>query len=373
MSQSTPSTSSSMFLIPAMPPPPGTQSNFTDPETNATTIRILNGLFLGLAFVLLLVRLFIRTTLPQNHKLGWDDWLCTVAVVASIVHTVLVYLVLELGYGRHFWDVQAISITHGKLVIFALVDMAYVVAVFLIKFSILLLYHRLFAIYAVSKRLIIVGYTSISLIMAGTLGNSIARVTVCTNIQTASTIPFCSGKNVNIVLIVVAVLNAVADFYILVIPVHRVAKIHTLRKKKAGVLVIFLGGLIACTMSLVRLAVITENLHSTDVLWNGSRVTPFTIIEMNLGIICSCMMFIPPFFTKSKVVIYSMKSALLSRTGMSLSKARSVESQIYTGEPQSQPQANTTPQQEVLEAWEKQTPDLELLAEVEASGVVHGH
>lgn len=122
-------------------------------------------------------------------------------------------------------------------------DIAYVVAVFLTKLSILLLYYRLFAIYPVSGRLIIGGYAFISFIVAGTLRNSIARVTVCTNIQTAAGNPFCSGKNVNIVLIVVAALIAVADFYILVIPVIRVSKIHVSLKKKADVMVIFLAGL----------------------------------------------------------------------------------------------------------------------------------
>ena len=136
-------------------------------------------------------------------------------------------------------------------------------------------------------------------------------------------------------------------------------------------------------MSLVRLVVITENLNSADVLWNGSRVTPFTyvtliifhpsinisaleksltldsIVEMNLGIICSCMMFIPTFFSKSRGVAYSMKSALLSRTRISLSKTGSAESHTYTNEPKDSIQ----PREVGLEAWEKQVPDLELLTE----------
>lgn len=125
----------------------------------------------------------------------------------------------------------------------AFVDMVYVIAIFLVKVSILLLYHRLFAIYPISRRLILIGYFFVTFVMICTLANSIARVTTCTNIQKAMVTPFCSGENVNIVLIVVAVLNSIADFYILAIPIHRVATMHISLPKKFGVLVIFLNGL----------------------------------------------------------------------------------------------------------------------------------
>ena len=71
------------------------------------------------------------------------------------------------------------------------------------------------------------------------------------------------------------------------------------------------------------------------------------------------MMFIRTFFSKSRGVAYSMKSALLSRTRISLSKTGSAESHTYTNEPKDSIQ----PREVGLEAWEKQVPDLELLTE----------
>lgn len=121
--------------------------------------------------------------------------------------------------------------------------MIYVIAVYLIKLSILLLYQRLFSVYASSRRLIIGAHVFIVFIMAVTLGNSIARVVTCTDIHKSMVTPFCSGKNVNIVLITIAVLNVVADFYILAISVHRVVNMNISRSKMIGVLIIFLSGL----------------------------------------------------------------------------------------------------------------------------------
>lgn len=80
---------------------------------------------------------------------------------------------------------------------------------------------------------------------------------------------------------------------------------------------------------------------------------------MNLGIICSCMMFIPPFFNKSKAAVHSMRSVLQSRTMMSLSRIESKGSQAYTVEQKSSPVSPEVG----LDAWEEQMPDLQFLRE----------
>lgn len=126
---------------------------------------------------------------------------------------------------------------------FAFVDIIYGIACFLVKFSILLLYCRLFSVYQSSRRLIVGGHVFIAFNMIGAVGNSIARVSVCTDIAKAMVTPFCSGENVSIVLIVVAALNATADCYILAIPLQRITKMKISMPKKVGLLVIFLGGL----------------------------------------------------------------------------------------------------------------------------------
>jgi hypothetical protein len=123
------------------------------------------------------------------------------------------------------------------------VDIVYTVAIYLVKLSILLLYQRLFSVYDTSRRMITAGHVMIAIIMIMSLCNTIARISICTSVLKAMGIAFCSGRNVNIVIITAAVLNAFADFYILVIPAHRVLKMQITRRKKLGLLIIFLGGL----------------------------------------------------------------------------------------------------------------------------------
>ncbi|KAH8722737.1 hypothetical protein GQ44DRAFT_828824 [Phaeosphaeriaceae sp. PMI808] len=250
-----------LYRMPAMPPPTGIKSSFNTPVTNASTIRILDGLFLGLATIFVLVRIYIRRSLPQGSRIGWDDATCGLAMVyslyilrlfpqteasqiGSIVHTVLVYLILDLGYGRHLWDIRAISLLDGRLTLFAGVDIVYTITIYLIKLSMLLLYKRLFSVYTTSVRLIFFGHIMIAFIMITALGNSIARISICTSVLKSVGIPFCSGKNVNVVIITTSTLNAFTDFYMLAIPVHRVLSMRITKKKKMGLLIIFLTGFV---------------------------------------------------------------------------------------------------------------------------------
>ncbi|KAF2812747.1 uncharacterized protein BDZ99DRAFT_474862 [Mytilinidion resinicola] len=71
----------SIYDVPAMPPPPGIKSNFEHPDTNAPWIRVLNSIFAHLAFVLVAIRLYPRTTMPRSQRLEWDDGLCVLAMI----------------------------------------------------------------------------------------------------------------------------------------------------------------------------------------------------------------------------------------------------------------------------------------------------
>ena len=64
---------SALLLMPALPPPPGIKSDFDTPPTNHLLISVLNGLFLGLALFFLIIRVYTRSTLPEGHRISWDD------------------------------------------------------------------------------------------------------------------------------------------------------------------------------------------------------------------------------------------------------------------------------------------------------------
>lgn len=57
--------------IPALPPPVGVQSNFTNPKTLGTSLIVVNTVFLPLMLLVVAIRIYSRGHIM--HRLGWDD------------------------------------------------------------------------------------------------------------------------------------------------------------------------------------------------------------------------------------------------------------------------------------------------------------
>jgi hypothetical protein len=112
----------------------------------------------------------------------------------------------------------------------------------MIKISILILYKRLFGIYATSRRLVYIGITTVVLITIPACGVAISRSVGCDGIE-ALTRSLCHTQNVSIVVTVFGVCNTVTDLYTLIIPINRILKLHVSSKRKLGLLAIFVGGL----------------------------------------------------------------------------------------------------------------------------------
>ena len=65
-------TSSDFFRnIPAMPPPPGVESNFDNPPSLALHLIVVNAVFLPLMVIAVGIRLYVRVFIAKAP--GWDD------------------------------------------------------------------------------------------------------------------------------------------------------------------------------------------------------------------------------------------------------------------------------------------------------------
>jgi hypothetical protein len=58
-------------LIPALAPPNGTASNFVNPENRADAYIAVAGIFIGLAAISVMLRLYVRFTIQKRP--WWDD------------------------------------------------------------------------------------------------------------------------------------------------------------------------------------------------------------------------------------------------------------------------------------------------------------
>lgn len=62
---------SALEHIPALPPPPGVQSNFENPETREGLAKIIVSLTYGLMLIFLAMRIYTRVRI--TNSLGIDD------------------------------------------------------------------------------------------------------------------------------------------------------------------------------------------------------------------------------------------------------------------------------------------------------------
>jgi hypothetical protein len=223
---------------PAAMPPPGVRPNFVNPESRAHGSIIACATLTAIMLVFLVLRM--NTKIFILKQVGWDDFFCILGALLAIAYAGLIIFVFKQGLGAHQWDtpiatflkpatfnsLQAIYDLHGLTISCA-------------KLAILMLYFRLFNVYRFLRIMIHVGIWT-TVILHGT--TIIAAMAVCTT-DNALAYSKCSGKTTTIAL-VASVVNVLSDFYILLIPVLGVWKLHMNVRRKLGVLAVFSTGLL---------------------------------------------------------------------------------------------------------------------------------
>ncbi|KAI1390090.1 uncharacterized protein F4822DRAFT_224194 [Hypoxylon trugodes] len=92
---------------PSREPPPGQESNFTNPESRSYQLYILIAVLSAVVFLVGSLRIYSRLRITRSF--GVDDWLCIIATVLTLSYSALVLKLLwKPGggiLGIHFWDV----------------------------------------------------------------------------------------------------------------------------------------------------------------------------------------------------------------------------------------------------------------------------
>ncbi|KAF2875743.1 hypothetical protein BDV95DRAFT_280713 [Massariosphaeria phaeospora] len=231
---------------------------------------------------------------------------------------------MNIGYGRHFWDIRALSLSASKIQRLSSVDIVYGLVIYTIKVSILLLYYRLFSVYSSSRRLIYGGIAICTIITLPYLGMAIARAVVCSSFKVVlEHLTFCYTRPVNSSIVSFSAANVISDFYIFAVPISRVRRLHVDRKAKVGLLAVFIVGFVACGMSIIRLVFVAVHFDNSDVFYRGATVSIFSAVEMNLAIICSCSISFPAFYRCGKDALRPILQSITGRSDRQSSRTKS--------------------------------------------------
>ncbi|ERF68929.1 hypothetical protein EPUS_09506 [Endocarpon pusillum Z07020] len=285
----------SLSEIPALQPPPGVTPNFTNPESQAHGVMIANGIITAVMLVFVLLRVYTKAFLTKT--LFWEDAACIAGTVMSVGYLGLLAHVFQPGrLGPHQWNVRlTVLLNDSYIKELKAVNFLYGPMMTFTKLSILLLYFRLFS---PTKTIRIWIYVGIVTTLLNHVVGTIIAITICLP-SDAVGYSRCSGR-LHPLDVVINAINILSDFYILVLPLFVISKLHMQRAKKFGVSAVFLTGFLACVSSIAGLAYRIKTWKSEDISWWIGPMLLCSLTEINIGLIVGCMPVLPVLFQHEK-------------------------------------------------------------------------
>ncbi|KAL8644177.1 MAG: hypothetical protein Q9226_007896 [Calogaya cf. arnoldii] len=281
-------------LVGISPPPPGKMANFENPETQAGSNIALHTVML----------FFVTFAIADFCVFGFCLLICYAALLLASGHYFL---------GHHLWEVTLPNYVYGrKLQSYA--EFVYLVVSATIKTSCLLFYRRIFGPSLLMTRVI---YGSIAFITVVYLELLNVSIMFCTPVNKrwdaqiagacmpSGGLAYASGA-----------FNVATDIFVVLLPLPALWQLNMRLGKKIRIMAVFgLGimqvwlmypssgevdvcGTSVVALSITRLAKTPMVFHSKDASWDISNFAIYTILELDIGMICSCLLAFPAFIDR---------------------------------------------------------------------------
>ncbi|KAJ5786865.1 uncharacterized protein N7503_012077, partial [Penicillium pulvis] len=267
-----------LATTPGMQPPDGQTSDFNAPYNSlqiGTVIAFGITYFLATCFIGL--RYFQAVKLTK--KIDLDLVAITISYGASCYYFVTIVNLMKYGWGKHLWDVSL-----ADLVVFNKEllpnTLTYLICPCVTKMAILSVLYRINP--SIIYRYIVVA--TATLIFAYTLTLCIITGGPCNPLKTGTT------KCLENVALSQAVLNIASDFAVVALPIPTIHNLHFSMKQKLTVscLLTLGSGVVIC--SIARLPYVLVLDKTADTTYTEAILGVWSIVEVNLGIICACAM-----------------------------------------------------------------------------------
>ncbi|KAG6365791.1 hypothetical protein INS49_007402 [Diaporthe citri] len=247
--------------------------------------------------MLMFVVLRAYTRVFVTRLFGIDDYLCLLS--AASVTTASAFLLSILGdpLGPHQWNVPLTAITHKYVVNSFVAVCMYAVSSMFTKCTLLAFYLRVFQPNRTAR---IMAWAGIVIIVLFYVVSIIYLLVQCvpvdqelpgldpTEWEERARNNRCGRRSID-VSAAQGLVGAVTDLYVLAIPISSVLALRLQKKRKLGVLGIFLTGLLACICSAVAAYYRWGSRDTNDYTWDSVLLCSLASAELNVGIICSCM------------------------------------------------------------------------------------
>ena len=246
-----------------------------------------------IASLFVFLRLYSRAYLTVNRGLDWDDLVSALTLLSSIAYSVLISCATYNGMGRHEAD-MTVDLTKSYLKWIMISSEFYLTTLLGYKLAILMSYHRIFY---VSRRFVYVCRATMFITAAYLICNMITQAFGCQPIQKfwdRSTPGRC--VDFNVLDRFYGAMNVLSDFAIAILPLRTIWRLKMTRKEKIGISLVFLVGIIAFAVALVRWILTCIDHVSHDRTYHAGMTFLWSILEVNTGLMCACCLPLKPLF-----------------------------------------------------------------------------
>ncbi|TQN70433.1 hypothetical protein CSHISOI_05055 [Colletotrichum shisoi] len=272
---------------------------YDNPETRGPASEIVAIILLAIATIILAIRVYTRRCITNGF--GWDDILVVLAFIPATGFVALgVIATNNYGWGRHVWDVPADILT-GSLQIGLASQILFDLATSFTKLSMLALMHR-FA-YAASNKLRILVMVLQVFISVNCIVFMLVVMLQCRPLRLYWTLSVGPQDCINEAahLLVASTINTATDFAVVLLPLTLVRVVYADKltpRQMTIVNILFGAGFLASFAGVARTYFTWIMTTEPDATWNAWINWLMSCVELFLGIICTSVPSIKPFFNK---------------------------------------------------------------------------
>ncbi|KAL4795416.1 hypothetical protein BDV19DRAFT_398766 [Aspergillus venezuelensis] len=259
--------------------PSSLESESTVPKQRATTIILP-----ALAILFLTLRLVSRKI--KRVALGLDDWTLILVLIFVLACAGLNYASTYYGMGQHLAFVlqEGLDVAMFFKVLYVF-EPIYITAVAIIKFSVLLMYNRIFPVRPIRIGSYILG----SITLAWLISIDLVAIFQCTPVRKAwyQELP---GTCIDLkaALIGSGVPNFITDILILALPGRSIWMLQTGVWQRVSIIAVFLSGSFVVFATIYRFSLIFA-LDMHDIPWTLADAQTWCVVETSAGIISACL------------------------------------------------------------------------------------
>nr|OQO30711.1 hypothetical protein B0A51_01835 [Rachicladosporium sp. CCFEE 5018] len=243
--------------------------------------------FTVVAVVAVALRLYSRLILVRSA--GKDDIAISIAAIMTIGLTVAQCYQVKYGMGRHVIDLSLEEqITSLKPLWVSIV--VYQLGLFFVKLSILLQYLRIFPYRAFR----LLCWTLIAFLCCWSCWTVMSSVFLCTPVAAfwdadLKAKPGSHCFNQQVLWFTNSGVNIITDILTAALPLPFLNQLQLPKRQKYALMVVFALGGFTCIISILRLGYLAAFTETKDITWDNPLAAIWSSLEVNIGILCSCL------------------------------------------------------------------------------------